>query len=597
VVGLLLVVALFHGPSLANGFVYDDAWTVVSNPTLKNPGNLLRLAGAELARAGAPDAGRPTMVATEILDHALWGLQPRGYHLQNLIWHAAVVVLLFLGLARLQGSLAIPLGAAALVAVHPLNVEAVAAINYREDLLATGFLLLALTAVEAARASPPGATRMRSAVWRAMAVLATILASGAKESAYLAGALLLVIDACRPQPPEGKSRWLDPLLLAFGATLVFLWRWWAVGAPGEVSRTAELGHVHEEAGSRLASALPVFFQGGLQFLWPARLAPEYPAPAGGALTVALAASALALVVGATLLLRRRSPWLAAGLLWAVVAYLPNLGLLPLTNLRADRYFYLPSLGLAVALATGLAGLANRSSRLRQVTVLEVPLLALVATAAVLGLGLRTLRQGRIWRNDLTLFSAATAAAPQSQRAWLGLAGARLRAGQMLPALSASQRALALGDDFHARQMHGLVLAGQGDLSGAHAQLGRALADGPPPHHRAQILNNLGYVELKLGQTEQALGRFALARRLDPRFDRPWLNAARAHADRGELQRARNLLEALLARVPESIDGWKQLAVVHERTGERALARAAYQRARALSPGDPDAARALERLGH
>jgi protein O-mannosyl-transferase len=594
VAALLLLVSLFHGPSLANGFVYDDAWTVVSNPTLRNPRNLLRLVGPELARAGAPDAGRPTLVATEIVDHALWGLQPRGYHFQNLLWHGAVVVLFFLGFARLHGSLAVPLAAAALVAIHPLNVEAVAAINYREDLLAAFFLLLALAAVEGARATAPDGSWIRGAAGRGGAFVAALLACGAKENAYLAGPLLLVCDACRPHAVRGKSRWLDPLLLAAAAALVFAWRWWAVGAPGAVSRTAEHGHAHEGS-SRLGQGIVAFFQGLLQFLWPAGLSPEYTPAAAGPPTLALAGLALALVVGAAAGLRRRAPWPAAGMLWGIVAYLPNLGLWELTNLRADRYFYLPSLGLAVVVASGLAAIAARLPRLRRLTIFEVPVLALLATAGLLVLGLRSLRQGRIWRTDLTLFAAATAAAPESQRAWLGLAGARLRAGHMLPALSASQRALALGDDFHARQMHGLVLAGQGDLAGARAQLGRALAGGPPPHHRAQILNNLGYVEAKLGRTEEALGRFALARKLDPDFDRPWLNAARAHVERRELDRARDLLQELLARVPESIDGWKQLGVVRERTGQLALARAAYQRARALSPDDPDAAKALERL--
>jgi protein O-mannosyl-transferase len=596
---LLLMALGVHAPSLANGFVYDDAWTLLSNPVVRDVGNLGRLLGAELARAAVPDAGRPTMLASEMLDHAVWGLDPVGFHLQNLLWHAAVVLLFYAALVRLMRSLAVPLGAAALVAVHPLNVEVVAVVNYREDLLATSLLLLALALIEAARAGPPQA-RGRALALRAGATVAALLACLAKESAYVSALLLVAVDLFRSEPPPLRSRLLDPGLLAAAALAAFAWRWWAVGAAVSVSRSAEVGHHHDLGGAlRIGQSAATFFRGALQFLWPAGLAPEYPTPAGVAthpLVLTIAGLAFVAVVTGALLLRRRAPWVTLGLIWAAVAYLPNLGFFPLTNLRADRYFYLPSLGFALTLASGLALVSARMPRLREITVLEVPVLALAGCAALLALSVRTVRQGRVWRNDLAVFSAATESAPDSQRAWLGLAGAQMQAGRLLLAFAASQRGLALGDDFHARQMHGLVLMAQGDLAGARVQLGRALADGPPPHHRAQILNNLGYVELKLGQVDAALGRFALARNLDPWFDRPWLNAAVALADRGNLQAAADLLGVLLTRVPESVDGWKQLGSLHERAGRTAAARSAYQRARSLSPDDVEAARALARLG-
>jgi protein O-mannosyl-transferase len=591
--GLVLLVALFHGPTLANGFVYDDAWTLVDNPIVRDPGHLADLLGPNLARAGVPDAGRPVLLATEMLDHALWGNRPAGYHLQNLLWHAAVVLLLFAGLRRLQGESAVPLVVAALVAVHPINVEPVAAINYREDLLSAFFLLLCLITVEKARWSPG---RLPGSGWRALAFVFAVLGCLSKENAYLAPLLLVLVDLHRPT--RARRRWADPLLLAMAAALVFLWRWWVIGAPGQVSRTAELPAL---TGSRLADigrACLAFFQGALQFIWPATFSPEYPSRTMERSGALLAFAVVGLLALAALMLwrRRRTPWFSLGIAWAVVAYLPNLGFLPLTNLRADRYFYLASFGFSLAVVSTAVAVLARWPRLRGRTVLEIPLAAWIGTVAVLGLGVRALRQGRVWRNDLTVFSAASQHAPRSQRAWLGLAAARLRAGQSLPALHASERALALGPDFHARQMHGLILLGQGDLEGARQQLERALVEGPPEHHRAQVLNNLGYVEVKLGRIDRALERFALARTVDPHFDRPWLNAARAHLDRGELERARALLEQLLTAVPESVDGWKQLAALEEKAGRLMAARAAFTRVRALAPGDEDAARALRRLG-
>ena len=123
--GLGALVAAVHGTSLRNGFVYDDAWTVLDNPIIRDGTNVARLFGRQLIQAGVPDAGRPVLLATEMLDWALWGRSPAGYHVQNLLWHAAVVLLLFAGLRRMTGTPALAGIAAGLFAIHPLNVEVV----------------------------------------------------------------------------------------------------------------------------------------------------------------------------------------------------------------------------------------------------------------------------------------------------------------------------------------------------------------------------------------------------------------------------------------------------------------------------------------
>jgi hypothetical protein len=144
---LALLVALFQGSALTGGFVYDDHWTIVDNDFLQSPAHVTRLLSAAPARAGVPDAGRPTLLASELLDRALWGLSPLGHHLQSLLWHLAIAILFFVALARLTRDPPLALLSAALFAVQPLGVEAVAAINYREDLLSTFFTLASLCAI------------------------------------------------------------------------------------------------------------------------------------------------------------------------------------------------------------------------------------------------------------------------------------------------------------------------------------------------------------------------------------------------------------------------------------------------------------------
>ena len=375
---LLIVVALFHGPSLANGFVYDDAWTVVGNPTREEPGQPGPAAGIR-AGAGRCSGRRPAHDAgdrdarSRAVGPAAAGLSPPEPALARGGGGAALRRLC----VRLQGTLAVAAGGGR--AGGGASAQRRGGGGHQLPGGPAGGLLPAAGPDRGGggtRLAQPGATG------GALAVVAGHWPSW--RPCWPAGprrTRTWPARSCSFSTPAGRSRrrrepagWTRCCSLA-AAALVFAWRWWAVGAPGEVSRTAELGHVHAEAEGRLgrrrswpSSRAP------LQFLWPARLAPEYPR----------AGSARGCWPWRWLAARSRSssarrcccagaaPGWRPGLLWAVVAYLPNLGLLPLTNLRADRYFYLPSLGLALALVSALAALATACPRLRQVTVLEVP---------------------------------------------------------------------------------------------------------------------------------------------------------------------------------------------------------------------------------
>jgi Tfp pilus assembly protein PilF len=571
---LFLLVVLVFAAVIRFGFVYDDRWTLLDNPAIRAPGNLRFLLGRDLVRAGVPDAARPVMLATEILDWALWRARPAGWHAQNLIWHAGVVLLLFAHLRRWGLTRAIALGAAALFAVHPLVVEPVAAINYREDLLAAFFVLLALW----------WATANASPVRAAAAGFALLLGALAKENALVAPLLFAVVATVAPPVAQGSgARNWRPVVVALLAAvaLAVAWRWWALGGVDKVSLTAEIAADQRSWQTRLPQAASTFRQGIAQFAWPVGLAPEYPdlpAPAASWLGWVPLLAVVALTLAAWR--ARRHTWLLSlGWLFAVVAYLPNFGLVPLTNLRADRYFYLPAVGLSIATAgllTAIAALRRQSPR--------PGLRAAIVAAGIVALGalaLRTRRQQRIWRDDVSVFGAAVASDPHSQRALIGLATAQLRRGQTLAALEAAERAVALGDAPRAREVRGLVWLAEGDAGRARGDLQVALA-GARDGHRGQVLNNLALAEIALGEIVSAEAHLRAAIELAPRFDRPALQLARLGLDRGDLASARRDLAALLARVPESSDGWRLLATVETRAGQTEAARAAEQEARRLS---------------
>ncbi len=558
---LVLLVALFHGPALNDGFVYDDHWTIIDNAFLRRPANVLSVLSPEPARQMVPDAGRPTLLISELFDHALWGLSPRGWHGQNLFWHAAVVAAFFVGLCGLGTGFLIAFTAAAMFAVHPMSVEAVAAVNYREDLLAAFFILASLAAVAAARR--PSRGRAWSLGMRAVAVLSLLLAIFAKENAAVAPILLVLIDLHLESAARIRQflrRVPDYLLLLVPVVLGFAWRGWVQGGFAIVSRTAEIPAAHQAFPQTFLSGARTLVAGIAQIAVPVAFSPDYADPSEGKAAIALGvATVLALCAGLVVAIRlgRRQPLVGLGLLFGVAAYLPHLGLVPLTNLRADRYFYVSSMGFLLAAAALLDAAFKRLRWCAGAAVFDLPRPLLVVAVLALILGGRTLAQGRIWRNDLALWSHAVAIDATSARAWAGLADARLRRGESVEALRAVERSLALADDGHGRELRGIILMQAGDLLHAHGDLSRALSS-TPPHHRAELLNNLGYCELLLKRPGDALTRFDEARRLAPRFDRPWLNAARAHDDLGEPAAAVETIRQLTQLMPESEDGKAEL---------------------------------------
>jgi hypothetical protein len=261
--------------------------------------------------------------------------------------------------------------AAGLFAVHPLTVEVVAVINYREDLLVTCFLLLALLAVAAARQA---ATRERALARDGLAaVLATLLACFSKENGILAPILLVLVDVfqagrhgcrtaardaspalARPRPHRRQQQRLR-CLGAGGRWEIRRWSATRPSSPPSVDRRLSV-----------PLAALTWFLGLGQFLWPAWLSPEYadlPASAG---MLALGWGALALLLaglGVSLWQRRRLGWLGLGLALSIAAYLPHLGLV-VPDQRPGRPLLLPARRRLVSgrggAAVGAAGAAGRA---------------------------------------------------------------------------------------------------------------------------------------------------------------------------------------------------------------------------------------------
>jgi tetratricopeptide (TPR) repeat protein len=342
------------------------------------------------------------------LDAAVWGPSGAGgFHFANVVLHAGTAACLFLALRLLTGALWRPAVAALLFAVHPLRVESVAWVTERKDVLAGLGWALAL-------AGYAWYVRRPSVGRYLLVVVPFLLGLLAKPTVVTLPCVLLLLDAWplgRPLSWRLVAEKLPLFALSAAACAVTLAVQRAGGAVvslSEVSLTGRLLNV---------PAAYVAYLGAT--VWPTRLAVYYPLePANPLPAIVL----LAALTTAAVLTRRRCPYLLTGWLWFLGTLVPMIGLVKAGSLaRADRYTYLPSIGLCVALAWGGAALCRRLGGRRGLVLGS-------AGAAVLlgGCAFLTVRQIGVWHDSIRLWEHTLAVAP-SAVAHNNLAGALVAA--------------------------------------------------------------------------------------------------------------------------------------------------------------------------
>ena len=456
---LLLLVAALYAPVRGFPFlVYDDEDLVTRNPHVMHG---LRLEGIAWALT-QPGVGNyvPLTWISHMLDVELFGLEPGGHHVVNAGLHAAATLLLFAALRRLGIGSAPAAFVAACFGVHPTRVESVAWISERRDTLSAVFFMLTLLAWSR-WLRRPGRGRM------ALVLLCLGLGLLAKAMLMTLPVVLLILDRwplARREPWRALVREKLPLFALAGLVA-------AVAAAAQRSSGAVASLAQVPLADRIESALvaAVGYVGAT--LWPRGLAVFYPFDfAIPAWKAAGSALLLAAATAAAWALRRRAPWWLAGWLWYAVMVLPVIGLLQVGSQgRADRYTYLPTLGLALAAAAAADDLARRAPRAR--AALGAAALALVAAWT-----LAARSQLETWRDSVALFERARAVSGDHPVIDLNLGDAWVEKGRDDLGRIHYERALAAAPE--APQLHGRLgelLARGGDSGRAAAHLARAAA--------------------------------------------------------------------------------------------------------------------------
>ncbi len=488
------LVALAYGAVGGLGFVnFDDPRYVFQNPHVQRGLTFEGVAWAFTAfHAGN---WHPLTWLSHMLDVELFGLDPGRHHLVNAVLHGAATLLLFGFLRGATGRTWPSALAAALFAVHPLHVESVAWISERKDVLGAIFWILATWAYI-------GYVR-RPGVGRSAAVAAAfVLGLMSKPMVVTLPAVLLLLDLwplgrispAAPFRPQvlallREKAPLFALSLASGAvTLLAQSRGGSVASAPMLPPAARIGNAFLSTSTYLGKTL-----------WPARLAAVYPHPglgAGGVPAWPAAASALLVAALTALVLwqRRRRPVLAVGWLWYLVTLLPVIGLVQVgLQGMADRYTYLPLVGIFVALAW-LAAEVAEASRPRRVAVASACVGLVLACAAA------SRRQVETWRDSFTLFGHALEVTEDNWLALRNLGVAQQDAGRHAEAIASLEQSLRLmPHDGQAWMNLGISYASARRYQDAGGCFQRAVAMRPDDDH---VWFNLGIFYALTGQWDR-----------------------------------------------------------------------------------------------
>lgn len=541
---LLLLAAITlaaHANTLANGFVWDDDTIIVKNPLTRDLANLPTVL---LSPDETPPYYRPLNRASYLLDHWLFGMDPRGFHAVNVVLQLGCVLALYALARRLFDRRFPAFVAAALLAVHPLGVEAVAFVSARNNLFALLFALVSFALFIDA---------VRSGRWTRswLSGAAFLLAMLSKEQ----GAMLLPVlggwvllqrrDGDRAAP---QLRFLAPHAVA--AVLYAVLRTISLGGPaagGASAGVATPGLLERLAVN--AYTIPRYL--GI-VLFPDDLAIYRTLPEGSPWSAPWLIPAW-MAVGAVLalLVWRRTVPSSTGLLWLAVNYIPVAGVvaLPTTTVIAERYVFIPAVGLWLVAADALERLRRRTGHGR--------VLAAGVAVVVLALGARTIARNRDWRDDLTLARSAVQVEPRS-------AGARYNLG--------------------------LALSERGDEDGAR-QAWEETVRIEPSH--ALALVGLGVDAARRGDPGAAERYLARAVQARPTLAEARLQLGKLYDQRGEPERAQREWEAVLLREPGHAQALTELGTLHAARGDLATAERYY---RAALRSDPDVGEALFNLG-
>jgi tetratricopeptide (TPR) repeat protein len=569
VFGLLLaaITIFVYRPAWNGGFLWDDDDYIIKNDLLTASDGLRRI----WFSLDSPSQYFPLVYTTFRIERALWGLNPSGYHWANLLLHVANALLVWRVLARLNVPGAWLAGA--IFALHPVQVESVAWITERKNVLMGFFFLLTLLAWIAF--VHEGTRRRWRFYWLALVLYA--LALSAKTTACTLPAALFLILWLQKKPINRERILQIVPFLILGSAMGLLAMWWERYHQG----TSRAVFAFLNPIERVLVASRAFWFYLSKLIWPSNLTfiyPKWNIPPAHLLDYTWLLAGIIVCV-AIYFLRRyfgRSVEVAAA--FFVITLSPVLGFIMLFTFRytfvADHYQYLACIGPIALVSAGIANLADMLKQYRA-------LILGAALFAVASLGALTWRQAAMYGDIETLWRTTLARNPECWMAHTNLGIVLLQKGQLNDGIAHYRAALQMQpDSWDAEYNLGTALVAKGEVDEAILHCDRAVAM-QPNDPDGQV--SFGDALLQKKRVEEAIVHYTKAMALRPDYFLAHYGLARAFLEKGELDNAVQYCRAALFIRPDDADCHTVLAVALDQKGETAEAIHHYEKAVQISP--------------
>lgn len=512
---ILLLIAIClaaYGNSLLNDFTYDDKG-MMDEEMFSNVHDLGSFLTMDYYRFSGEMTFRPLVTLTYFLDFIFWYFLPFGFHLTNVLWHAAAVIVVYLLLCIFLKAPIPALLGAIVFAIHPVQTEAVNSVGFREDLMCAFFFLMALLLFVRMRGkglAGAGGHQRRPGGVRGffpyiISLLCFFLALLSKEMAVTLPLVFVTYDLLFSSPRlVGLRR--SARAYAGYALIVLAYIALRYGIFYNPSEQA-VGYGSRHLLTRLGAVPQIFSLYLRLFILPLGLGVEYD---DGIIRPFMsfdsfaALAVTALFIALIVRLRKKEPRACFALSFILISLLPMFDIVPISNMIAERYLYLPCFGAAMCGALLLNALAHAGGK-RVAVLTSVLVFILYGSAAI--------ERNAVWRNGLALWSDGVRKAPKSARAHLNL---------------------------------GVALGDKGDVSGAIAQYEESMCLRPTS---PDAYNNLGLIYFSKGRIDRAIEYYRKSIEVDPMQVKGYMNLALALIQKGEKVEGTRIVERLVAIKP------------------------------------------------
>ena len=510
---ILLIIALpiiVFLNSLDNTFVYDDVFTITDNYFIRDWGNLLAFFTDDYFKYSGEVTYRPVVTFSYFIDYALWHLNPVGFHLTNVLLHAANVVLVYAVVSAVSKSRITSFLTSILFALHPILTEAVNGISYREDILATTFFLgSALLFIQSAIRNP------QSTIYYylyPLSLFSYLFALCSKEVAITLPLIIFLLDWLQGDKKRIKQntiKYYIGFIFVSGFYLFLRFIWFHNPVEKQLTYPDNSFLVN-------LLTMPKIFCSYIKLLFfPICFNAEYiisytktPFAASFILNIIF----LSLIGVITYRFYNQSKHLFFFMLWFFITLAPMMNIIPIANIMAERYLYIPSVGFCTILAYILIGTSKRFLNISHLS--KTVLITCLVLIVVIPYSLGTITRNKVWINPFTFWSKTVEDSPNSSRAHNNLGMIYLQKDKTDLAIHEFQASITIESDPEYHHNLGMAYQKKGMKEEALQEYCHVLAVNPSS---ALTHNNMGNILVDKGRIDEGILKFKEAIRLKPNY--------------------------------------------------------------------------------